>query len=458
MSKNKNAWLNLKDDEKQKVMDLNKKYIDFLNVSRTERLANREIIRQAKENGFVDIEDLIAKKTQLKAGDRVYVDQKGKAVLMFVIGSDPIDEGLNIVGAHIDSPRLDLKQNPLYESDGLAMLKTHYYGGVKKYQYATIPLAIHGIVFNKSGEKIEINIGLDEDDPVFCVSDLLIHLSKDQLSKSMNDGITGEMMNVIVGNMPLKDEEKDAVKANILKLIKEKYNFEEEDFKVAELEVVSATKARELGLDRSMVLAYGQDDRICAFATLEAILEVKNPKRTALAIFADKEEIGSVGNAGMDSHMFENAVAEVVNLCGDYCHLRLMRTLRDSKVLSADVSAGYDPDFAYAFDKLNSAYIGNGVCINKYTGSRGKGGSNDANAEFLNEVRKVFDDAEVTWQTAELGAVDQGGGGTIALLLSKYGAEVVDCGPAVLSMHSPHEISSKVDTYMSYKAYKAFME
>ena len=450
----KNAWLNLNEQETKEVHSFCDGYINFLNIARTERLANKEIIRQAEMKGYKNIETV----DSLKPGDKVYVDQKGKAVLMFIIGKESIENGMNIVGSHIDSPRLDVKANPLYEdTDGIAKLKTHYYGGVKKYQYGTIPLAIHGVVFNKDGEKIEVNIGDDEKDPVFCVTDLLIHLSKDQMAKPTREALTGEQMNLVLGNIPVNEEDKEAVKKNILKLIKDKYNFEEEDFKVAELEVVPATKARELGLDRSMVLAYGHDDRICAYTSLQAILEVENPTKTALCIFADKEEIGSMGNAGMNSHMFENAVAEVVARLGDYCELKVRRALKNSKVLSADVSVGYDSDFAETCEKLNTAFIGCGVALVKYTGSGGKGGSNDANSEFVHEIRTIFNENKIAWQTGELGKVDQGGGGTIALMLSKYGAEVVDCGPAVLNMHAPHELASKVDTYMSYKAYKAFM-
>ena len=390
-------------------------------------------------------------------GGKYFVNHKNKSVALIVYGSKPLSEGLQIVGAHIDSPRLDLKPNPLYENSGLVKLKTHYYGGVKKYQYTTIPLAIHGVVYNKDGKRIEIAIGDDINDPVFTVTDLLIHLSRDQQSKPMREAITGEQLNVLFGSIPLKDKEKDAVKENILKLIKEKYNFEEEDFQIAELEIVPACKSRDLGLDRSMVIAYGQDDRVCAYATMRALFDVKNPEKTALGLFMDKEEIGSMGNTGMASYFWENLVHELVNLEGNYSALDVNRTLKNSKVLSADVTVGYDPDFADAVEAQNTAYLGCGIVVSKYSGSGGKGGSSDANAEFLQEVRKCFDDNDVTWQTGELGAVDKGGGGTIALLLAKYGAEVVDCGPAVLCMHAPMEVTSKADTYMCYKAYKAFM-
>lgn len=453
----KNAWLKLDEAETKNVFDYNDDYKKFLDIARTERLANQEIIKRAKENGFKDLEEVIKSKGKLEKGGKYFVNHKNKSVALIVYGSKPLSEGLQIVGAHIDSPRLDLKPNPLYENSGLVKLKTHYYGGVKKYQYTTIPLAIHGVVYNKDGKKIEIAIGDDINDPVFTVTDLLIHLSRDQQSKPMREAITGEQLNVLFGSIPLKDNEKDAVKENILKLIKEKYNFEEEDFQIAELEVVPACKSRDLGLDRSMVIAYGQDDRVCAYATMRAIFDVENPEKTALGLFMDKEEIGSMGNTGMASYFWENLVHELVNLEGNYSALDVNRTLKNSKVLSADVTVGYDPDFADAVEAQNTAYLGCGIVVSKYSGSGGKGGSSDANAEFLQEVRKCFDDKDVTWQTGELGAVDKGGGGTIALLLAKYGAEVVDCGPAVLCMHAPMEVTSKADTYMCYKAYKAFM-
>lgn len=454
---NKSAWLQIEDAEKDLVFDFCDDYKKFLSVSKTERLACTEIIRQAKEQGFRDLEELFKSGEKFNAGDKFYLNHKNKSVALFVMGSEPLENGLNIVGAHIDSPRLDLKQNPLYEANNLTKMKTHYYGGVKLYQYATIPLAIHGVVYNSAGEKIEVHIGEDKNDPVFCVTDLLIHLSKNQLAKTAREALVGEQMNILVGNIPLKDTEKDAVKENVLKLIKEKYNFEEEDFRIAELEIVPAGEARDLGFDRSMVIGYGQDDRVCAFTTMRAIFEIENPKRTACGLFMDKEEIGSMGNTGMASYFWENTMTELVNLEGDFCQLKVNRSLKNSKVLSADVAAGFDPDFADATELMNSAFMGSGISICKYTGSGGKFGSSDANAEFLAEVRKVFKENNVVWQTAELGKVDQGGGGTIALLLAKYGAEVLDAGPATLSMHSPYEVTSKIDVYMSYKAYKAFM-
>lgn len=451
-----NAWLKLSKNEDKKVTEYCEEYKSFLDVAKTERLATEEIIKIAEENGFRSIEQFSKKKP--KSGDKIYVNYKSKSVIMFVVGTENVENGMNMVGAHLDSPRLDLKANPLYESDNIAKLKTHYYGGVKKYQYATIPLAMHGVVYNKNGEKVEIHIGEDDNDPVFCVSDLLIHLSKDQMQKTLAEGITGEQLNVIIGNKPIKDGDKNSVKKHILNILKEKYNIEEEDFKIAELEIVPAGKAKDLGLDRSMILAYGHDDRVCAFATLKAMLEVKKPKKTAVGIFVDKEEIGSVGNTGMASHIFENIITEFINLSEEATYLKVQRALKNSRVLSADVTVGYDPDFAETTEKLNTAYIGNGIALCKYTGSRGKAGSNDASAEFLNEVRKTFDDNNVIWQTGELGKVDQGGGGTIAYLISKYGAEVVDCGTPVLSMHAPYEIASKVDCYMTYKCYLSFLK
>lgn len=455
---NKSAWLKIDNTEKKVVFDFCNDYKEFLTVSKTERLACNEIIRQAKEHGFKDLEESYKSGEKFKAGDKFYINHKNKSVALFVMGIEPLENGLNIVGAHIDSPRLDVKQNPLYEASGISKLKTHYYGGVKLYQYATIPLAIHGVIYNEAGEKIDIHIGEDLDDPVFCVTDLLIHLSRNQLAKTAREALVGEQMNIVLGNMPINDEDKDAVKANVLRIIKEKYNIEEEDFKVAELEIVPAGPARDLGFDRSMILGYGQDDRICAFTTMRAIFEVENPKKTACGLFMDKEEIGSMGNTGMASYFWENTMTELVNLEGEFSQLKVNRSLKNSKVLSADVAAGYDPDFADAFEEKNSSFMGAGITLCKYTGSGGKFGSSDANAEFLAEVRKIFKENNVAWQTAELGKIDQGGGGTIALLLAKYGAEVVDAGPATLSMHSPYELTSKIDVYMSYKAYKSFMK
>ena len=455
------SWLNLSNDVLENITSYNEEYKDFLSKAKTERLAVKEIIRMAEANGFKDAEKLIEKGTKIKKGDKLYFNNKEKSVLLFVIGEKKLEDGMRVVGAHIDSPRLDLKQNPLYEASELAFLKTHYYGGVKKYQWTTIPLALHGVVYTKDLKKVEISIGEDDDDPVFTITDLLIHLSREQMQKKLAEGILGEQLNVLIGTIPLEiedDDKSNRVKANVMRIIKEKYGIEEEDFKVAEIEVVPAGKARDLGIDRSMIFSYGQDDRVCAFAGLKGILDMKDNKYTALAMFMDKEEVGSQGNTGMASYVLENALHELAALEGEYSALTVRRCLKNSWVLSADVTAGYDPNFDSVYEKNNSAVLGGGIAIAKYTGSGGKGGCNDANAEFLRDVRDIFDKAGVAWQTGELGRVDAGGGGTIAYLLSKYGAEVVDCGTAVLNMHAPNEITSKFDTYMSYKAYKAFFE
>ena len=408
----------------------------------------------------------------IKAGDRMYSVWMNKAVIMFQIGEEPIKNGMNILGAHIDSPRMDIKQNPLYEDGGLAYLDTHYYGGVKKYQWVTLPLALHGVVVKKDGTTVLVNIGEEEDDPVFFVSDLLIHLAQDQLEKKAAKVIEGEALDIIVGSKPLtfgkeeKDKEKDkeknaakeAVKAGVLEILKKQYGIEEEDFISAELEVVPAGKAREAGFDRSMILAYGQDDRVCAYTSFRAMLDLGPTKRSVCCILVDKEEIGSVGATGMQSHFFENAVAEVLELCGDYNELTLRRCLANSCMLSSDVSSAYDPTYSNCFDKKNVAYMGQGLVLMKFTGSRGKSGSNDANAEYLAKLRKVFDEKKVHFQTAELGKVDVGGGGTIAFILALYGMNVVDSGVAVMNMHAPWEATSKADIYEAYKGYKAFAE
>ena len=454
----KSGWLQLKDKEMKEVLKYNEDYKAFLDNAKTERLASAEIIRQAKAAGFVDLEELVKGGKKLKAGTKVLVNNKDKSIGLFVMGKKPLEEGMRLVGAHIDSPRLDFKPNPIYEDGHIALGKTHYYGGVKKYQWTTLPLAIHGVLYKKDGEKVTVAIGDKPDDPVFCVTDLLIHLSKAQMQKTMAEGVTGEMMNVVLGNIPLKDEEEGkAVKLGVLALLMEEYGIVEEDFLMAEIEVVPAGNARDLGLDRSMVLAYGQDDRVCAYATLNAILQVENPEYTACGLFMDKEEIGSYGNTGMDSYFLENTIHELIALEGDHSSLKVRRAMKNSKVLSADVTAAFDPDFPEVMEKQNTCYLGFGVAVSKYGGSGGKGGSNDANAEFLSELRKIFADNDVVWQMGELGKVDPGGGGTIAFLLSRYGMEVVDCGTPVLNMHSPYELSSKVDNYMTMKAYRAFM-
>ena len=453
----KNVWTNYGKKELAELEKLNKNYRHFLDHGKTERECVKAAVKQAKKEGFKDLKEVIRSGEKLQAGDRVYDVFMEKAIALFVIGSKDMEKGMNILGAHIDSPRLDLKQNPLYEDTELAYLDTHYYGGIKKYQWVTIPLALHGVVAKKDGSVVEINIGEEEDDPVFCISDLLIHLSGEQMEKNGAKVVEGEALNLLIGNMPLEDEEKDAVKKNVLNLLKEKYDIEEEDFLSAELEVVPAGKARECGLDRSMILAYGQDDRVCAYTSLEAILDTRKVKRTACCILVDKEEIGSVGATGMQSRFFENTVAELLNCMGEYSDLALRRTLANSKMLSSDVSAAYDPEYASVFEKKNAAYFAKGIVFNKYTGSRGKSGSNDANAEYMAELRKILEKHNVAFQTAELGKVDIGGGGTIAYILALYGMQVIDCGVAVMSMHAPWEIVSKADVYEAKKCYMAFL-
>lgn len=453
----KNAWTKYSDKELEELESLNTAYKEFLNKGKTERECIEEIVRQAKEAGYKNLDDIIKKDKKLKAGDKVYSVWMKKSIAMFIIGKKPIEEGMNILGAHIDSPRLDIKQNPLYEDTELAYLDTHYYGGIKKYQWVTLPLAIHGVVVKTDGEVINIVIGEDENDPVLFISDLLIHLAQEQIEKKASKVIEGEDLNVIIGNRPLKGEEKDAVKKQILKLIKEKYGFEEEDFLSAELEVVPAGKARDAGMDRSMIMGYGQDDRVCAYTSLAAMLEFKKVNRTACCILVDKEEIGSVGATGMKSHFFENMVAEVLDRMGEYSELKLRRVLANSRMLSSDVSAAYDPTYASAFEKKNAAYFGKGIVFNKFTGSRGKSGSNDANAEYVALVRHIMEKHDVTYQTAELGKVDLGGGGTIAYILATYGMDVIDSGVAVLNMHAPWEVVSKADVYETKKGYMAFL-
>ena len=453
----KNVWNHYEKRELEELEKLNKNYRHFLDHGKTERECVKSAVKQAKKEGFKDLREVIRSGEKLQAGDRVYDVFMEKAIALFIIGSKDIEKGMNILGAHIDSPRLDLKQNPLYEDTELAYLDTHYYGGIKKYQWVTIPLALHGVVVKKDGSVVEINIGEEEDDPVFCISDLLIHLSGEQMEKKGAKVVEGEALNLLVGNIPLKDEETDAVKKNVLNLLKEKYDIEEEDFLSAELEAVPAGKARECGLDRSMILAYGQDDRVCAYTSLEAILDTKKVKRTACCILVDKEEIGSVGATGMQSRFFENTVAELLNCMGEYSDLVLRRTLANSRMLSSDVSAAYDPEYASVFEKKNAAYFARGIVFNKYTGSRGKSGSNDANAEYMAELRKVLEKHNVAFQTAELGKVDIGGGGTIAYILALYGMQVIDCGVAVMSMHAPWEIVSKADVYEAKKCYMAFL-
>lgn len=456
----KNVWKNISDSEYSELMAYSDRYMSFMDKSKTERLCAKEILRLAEQDGYIPFEEVL-KSGNIKEGMKIYLNNKGKSVALMVIGKEDIEKGMNILGAHIDSPRLDLKQFPLYEEGNMALLKTHYYGGVKKYQWTCIPLSLHGVIYTSDGAKVDVSIGEERDEPVFYINDLLIHLSADQMQKKLSEAVTGEQLNVVIGHNAALDkdcpDEKELIKHNILKMLKSKYNIVEEDFMVAELEIVPADKSRHVGLDRSMIAAHGHDDRVCAYAALEAILNTANPEKTSVALFVDKEEIGSVGNSSMNSKFFENMTAEIINLKDGYSDIKLRRAFANSKVLSADVTAGFDPTFPEVMDKKNSAMVGHGVSISKYTGSRGKGGCNDANAEFLSELRTIFNKDEVIWQIGELGKVDQGGGGTIAYILANYGAEVVDCGVPVLSMHAPMELVSKADIYMTFKAYRSFL-
>ena len=450
----KNAWLTYDEAQLEELKQLNEGYKDFLSKGKTERECVKIAVQMAKEAGYQDLNEV----KSLKPGDKVYTAAMGKMIILYQIGKQPLEQGMNILGAHIDSPRLDLKQNPLYEDTDLAYLDTHYYGGIKKYQWVALPLAIHGVVAKKDGSVIDIVVGEDDNDPVVGITDLLIHLAGKQMEKKASVVIEGEELDVLVGSKPLKDTEKDAVKTGILSILKEKYDIEEEDFLSAELEVVPAGKARDFGLDRSMVISYGQDDRVCAYTSLMAALEVEAPEKTAVCILVDKEEIGSVGATGMQSHFFENTVAEVMDRMGVYSELAVRRCLANSNMLSSDVNAAYDPTFAAAFEKKNCSYFGRGVVFSKYTGARGKSGSNDASAEYMGKLRKVMDDNAVNFQTAELGKVDFGGGGTIAYIPAAYGMNVIDSGVAVLSMHAPWEICSKADIYEAKKCYVAFLK
>lgn len=453
----KNAWQKYDEEGIKKIFEFNEGYKKFMSDCKTERECVDETIRIAEANGYRNLDEIIAKGETLKAGDKVYANNMGKAIALFLIGEKEMQEGLKILGAHVDSPRLDLKQNPLYEDTEMALLDTHYYGGIKKYQWVTLPLALHGVVVKKDGTKIKVVVGEDDNDPVVGISDLLIHLSQTQLGKKGATVVEGEDLNVLVGSMPLKDEEKDAVKANVLKILKDKYDFEEEDFLSAEIEVVPAGKARDYGLDRSMVMAYGHDDRVCSYTSLMAMLELEKIDKTAVCLLVDKEEIGSVGATGMQSKFFENTVAEVMDRCGDYSDIKLRRCLKNSKMLSSDVSAAFDPNYPSVMEKKNSAYFGKGIVFNKYTGARGKSGCNDANPEYMAELRNIMDKHDVVFQTAELGKVDQGGGGTIAYITAAYNMDVIDSGIAVLNMHSPWEIVSKVDVYETMRGYHAFL-
>ena len=459
----KNVWEKYNEEQLKAVDSLSDAYRDFLDNGKTERECIDQIVNRIEKEGYVELEKLIKENKTLKTGDKVYSVCMNKSIVMYQIGKRKMVEGLNILGAHIDSPRLDVKQNPLYEDGGFAYLDTHYYGGVKKYQWVTLPLALHGVIVKKDGTTIEVNIGEKDEDPVFFVSDLLIHLAAEQLEKKAAKVIEGEALDIVVGNMPIinKDnekEEKEAVKKNVLQILKDMYDVEEEDFLSAEIEVVPAGKAREAGFDRSMILAYGHDDRVCAFTSLEAMLEVDNPERTTCCILVDKEEIGSVGATGMQSRFFANTVAEVMNLVGEYNELNVRRCLAASYMLSSDVSAGFDPSYASSFDKKNAAFLGRGIVFNKFTGARGKSGSNDANAEYIAQIRKVMEEGNISFQTAELGKVDVSGGGTIAYILALYGMNVIDCGVAVLNMHAPWEAISKADLMETKNGYKVFLE
>ncbi len=479
----KNTWETYNRRQLKEVDSFANEYRNFLNEGKTERECVDYIVNAAEKKGYRELAEVMKKGETLKKGDKVYAVCMNKSVVLFRIGKKPMAEGMNILGAHIDSPRLDVKQNPLYEDGGFAYLDTHYYGGVKKYQWVTIPLALHGVIVKKDGTTVEVNIGENEEDPVFFVSDLLIHLAQEQLEKKASKVIEGEALDIIVGNKPItfgkekaadkkqdkeseggqtgkkeKKHAKEAVKKGILDILKKTYDIEEEDFLSAELEVVPAGKAREAGLDRSMILSYGQDDRVCAFSSLKAMLNVEDTERTACCLLVDKEEIGSVGATGMQSRFFENMVAEVMNLTGEYSELNVRRCLSSSCMLSSDVSSAYDPSFAASFDKKNVAYLGGGMVFNKFTGSRGKSGSNDANAEYIAHIRNIFEKEKINFQTAELGRVDLGGGGTIAYILALYGMNVIDSGVAVLNMHAPWEATSKADVYETKRGYEAFLK
>lgn len=461
-----NAWEKYPEGEKrEEVFKFAEEYRKFISECKTERECVTAFVEKAEKAGFLNLDEIIKNGTKLKAGDKVYANNMGKGLALYVIGKKSLEYGMNILGAHIDSPRMDLKQDPLYEDTDFAMLDTHYYGGIKKYQWVTLPLALHGVIVKKDGTVVKVNIGDKPEDPVFGVSDLLIHLSGEQLEKKAAKVIEGENLDLIIGSIPFVSDDKDEkeaakekVKANIMKILEKEYGIEEEDFLSAEIEVVPAGDARDYGFDRSMIMGYGHDDRVCAYPSFEAILTMEEPEMTSVCLLVDKEEIGSVGASGMESRFFENTVAEILNLTEDYSELTLRRALKNSKVLSSDVSAAFDPNFPSVMTKRNTAYFGRGLVFNKYTGARGKAGSNDANAEYVGKLREIMDRNEVSFQTAELGKVDQGGGGTIAYILANYGMNVIDSGVAVLNMHAPWEIISKVDLYEAFRGYVAFLK
>lgn len=456
MEKTKSVWQKIDVGTNKKIFEYCERYKNFLDNAKTERLATKEIIKQAKEKGFISLKEALKK--GIEKNDKIYLNNKNKSVVLMVLGEN-LEDGMNIVGSHLDAPRLDLKANPIYEQSEMVFAKTHYYGGIKKYQWPTIQLAIHGFFIDKNGKEVNISIGEKKEDPVFFINDILPHLGQTQNEKKISEAIPAETLNIVFGHSSfgISDDE-NPIKKLLLNYLKETYNLDEDDFRVAEFQIVPAANARDVGFDRAMISAHGQDDRVCSYANLEAILNVDNPKITAVGLFVDKEEIGSVGNTSMKAKFFENMVAELLNSKGNYSDILLRRAMSKSHVLSADVTVAYDPDHDYAFEKLNSAFVGHGVAMSKYTGSRGKSGSNDANPEFLAKLRDLFNKNEVIWQTGELGKVDQGGGGTIAYILAEHGAEVVDMGTAMLSMHAPVELLSKADAYMTYKAYQVFLD
>ena len=459
---NKTAWGKYDEAKLKDVFALSDGYKKFISDCKTERECVDEVIRQAEAEGYRNLQDIVTKGEKLQAGDKVYAQNMGKAIALFLIGQKPLEQGMNLLGAHIDSPRIDIKQVPLYEDTELALLDTHYYGGIKKYQWVTLPLAIHGVIAKKDGTTVTVAIGEKDDDPVVGISDLLVHLSASQMDKKANKVIEGEDLNVLIGSIPLanvaKEKEKEAVKANILKLLSDTYGIVEEDFLSADLEVVPAGRARDYGFDRSMIMGYGQDDRVCAYTSMKALFEAESPEKTAVCILVDKEEVGSIGATGMHSRFFENAVAELMNCCGEFSELKLRRAFQNSKMLSSDVSAAFDPNYPAVNEKKNTAYFGKGLVFNKYTGSRGKGGCNEANAEYMAELRRIMEENQVSFQTSEIGKVDEGGGGTIAYIMAQYNMEVIDSGVPVMNMHAPWEITGKADVYEAYCGYKAFLK
>ena len=455
LDEKKSGWFNTDDEKFGKIFDFCNGYMEFLNRSKTEREFATNARQVAEENGFVDIN----KVEHLNSGDKVYFVNREKSVYMAIIGKQKLENGLHIIGAHIDSPRLDLKPNPIYEDGEFAYFNTHYYGGIKKYQWTTIPLSIHGVIVKANGEKITLNIGENENDPIFTITDLLPHLAKDQVNKKLGEAIEGENLDLLIGSIPILDEKaKQKVKLNILKILNEKYGITEKDFLSSELELVPAFKARSLGFDYGMVAGYGQDDKVCSYTALKALMEINNPEKTAICILSDKEEIGSMGNTGMESHVFDYFVSELLNKTGENRVNLLEKVFCYSKMLSSDVDAGFDPLYAGVSDKSNSGFLSKGITLNKYTGARGKSGASDANAEFVAWVRNLFETNDIKYQVAELGKVDVGGGGTIAYILANKGVDVIDCGVPVLSMHAPYEVTSKFDIYEAYRAYKAFWE